>query len=251
MHDVVLKSDEELLESVGKANLQVVWNSTCAIFESTQHLQHIWDHSRSPWMLENLTVSQHAPWKNMRQVAAELAAKRQALSEAKFKIMKLQVEIEQDEACGRDSDDTFACRLRAIAVAEKKEQITFILEKFEGAMKEVANLGEIYEQLSIQLGSVTEAEFNAAELDSHLKRAICQSIRDVRVCGSITKGEQEYLEQCGVNPSKILAEIRKYLEAERSSASYGVGILWQFVAELVDKVKASTTELSIVKRAQA
>ena len=71
------------------------------------------------------------------------------------------------------------------------------------------------------------------ESKTHLKRSIVQSIRDVRMSGSITKAEQEYLEQIGVNPMKMQNLIRQYVKQEAESTSWDNKGLYDFVDGIV------------------
>ena len=57
--------------------------------------------------------------------------------------------------------------------------------------------------------------------------------RDVRMSGSITKAEQEYLEQIGVNPMKMQNLIRQYVKKEAESTSWDNKGLYDFVDDIV------------------
>ena len=74
------------------------------------------------------------------------------------------------------------------------------------------------------------------ESKTHLKRSIVQSIRDVRMSGSITKAEQEYLEQIGVNPMKMQNILREYVKSEATSNSWDVSGLYEFVDGVVEEL---------------
>ena len=77
-----------------------------------------------------------------------------------------------------------------------------------------------------------------------------QCIRDVRQQGSITKGEQEYLEQIGVNPTKMQARIRQYVADEEASSDWSTTSLHEFVAgvvdELIDVLKVDRTRMELM-----
>ena len=106
----------------------------------------------------------------------------------------------------------------------------------EGAMKDVLALNELYEEMKDKFDGFTEADFEKQESKSHLKRSLVQCIRDVRQQGSITKGEQEYLEQIGVNPTKMQARIRQFVAEEESSADWSTTSLHEFVAGVVEEL---------------
>ena len=106
----------------------------------------------------------------------------------------------------------------------------------EGAMKDVLALNEIYEQLTKQLSSFSEADLEKAESKNHLRRALAQSIRDVRMTGSITKGEQELMEQIGVNPMKLQRILRAYVAQEEKQETWGIDGLYEFINKLADEL---------------
>jgi hypothetical protein len=103
-------------------------------------------------------------------------------------------------------------------------------------MKDILALNELYEQMKDKFEGFTEEDFEKEESKSHLKRSVVQCIRDVRQTGSITKGEQEYLEQIGVNPTKMLFLIREYINKEEAKNDWSVSGLHEFVAGIVDEL---------------
>ena len=49
------------------------------------------------------------------------------------------------------------------------------------------------------------------------------------MAGYITKAEQEYIEQIGINPMKVQNLLRAYVESEAKSESWDVSGLYDFV----------------------
>lgn len=204
-------------------------------------LQTIWNHSHTQWMWKHLNLSWHAPMKNMRQIAAEIARKKGALNEAKWrqveaelKIKKIEAEIEKGLA--DDSLDYWREVELKVRLAKLKEGLADGIVIIEGAMKDVLALNDLYEQLKNRVSGFSEADIEKEETKNHLKRALVQSIRDVRMAGYITKAEQEYLEQIGVNPMKIQQLLRAYVEKESKSDSWDVRDLYEFVDSLTDEL---------------
>ena len=103
-------------------------------------------------------------------------------------------------------------------------------------MKDVLVLNELYEQLKAKVSGFSEADVEKEETKSHLKRALVQSIRDVRMAGYITKAEQEYIEQIGINPMKVQNLLRAYVESEAKAESWDVSGLYEFVDKLTDEL---------------
>jgi hypothetical protein len=103
-------------------------------------------------------------------------------------------------------------------------------------MKDVLALNDLYEQLKEKVGEFSEYDLEKEETISHLKRSIVQCIRDVRQSGCISKGEQEYVEQIGVNPSKLQMIIRAYVDSEMKAEGWDVKPLHEFVDNLAKEL---------------
>jgi hypothetical protein len=107
----------------------------------------------------------------------------------------------------------------------------------------------MYEQLKSKVSGFSEADVEKNESKAHLKRSLVQCIRDVRQGGSITKGEQEYMEQIGVNPSKVQKLIRGYVASEEEQDNWDVsqlhGFVDQLTNELIDVYKVDDAVMAI------
>ena len=64
---------------------------------NSKDLQNIWNRSHTQWMWKHLNLSYLDPHKNMRQIAAEIARKRQALNEAKWNQVRTEIKIRKIE----------------------------------------------------------------------------------------------------------------------------------------------------------
>jgi hypothetical protein len=105
----------------------------------------------------------------------------------------------------------------------------------DGALKDVLTLHDLYNQLKDKVGDITEEDVEKEESKAHLQRSITQCVRDVRQSGSITKGEQQYLEQIGVNPSKMQEVIRAYVQQEKGMG-WSTEPLGDFVRQITDEL---------------
>ena len=203
---------------------------------NTQELQNIWNHSHSQWDWKHLNLSYHSPLKNMRQIAAEVTGKKAALNSAKWRQIEQEVKIrkleEKLEAGGLEYWKEVDIKIK---LAKQREGMADGVLYIEGAMKDMLALNELYEQLKEKVSDFSENDFEAQESKNHLKRSVVQCIRDVRQGGSITKGEQEYLEQIGVNPGKMQLLMQQYVQKEREEAWSTQG-LQTFVNEIVDEL---------------
>jgi hypothetical protein len=206
-------------------------------FKNTNELQNIWNRSHSQWDWKHINMSYHGDFKNVRQIAAEINRKKQALDEAKWRHVKNEIKLRKIEEKLENPDLDYWRRIELqVEVAQMREGIASGTTYIEGAMKDVLALNNLYEQMKDKFEGFTEADFEREESKSHLKRSVVQCIRDVRQSGSITKGEQEYLEQIGVNPTKMLYLIREYINKEEAKDDWSVTALHDFVAKIVDEL---------------
>ena len=208
---------------------------------NVQELQNIWNHSHTQWTWRHLNLSYHAPLKNMRQIAAEVASKKGALNEAKWKHVENEMKIRKiEEELHKGMEDGKLDYWREVELkvklAKLKEGLADGTTYIEGAMKDVLTLNALYEQLKEKISGFSEADMEKEETKSHLKRALVQCIRDVRERGAISKGEQEYIEQIGVNPMKLQGLLQKYVASEAAEDSWNVSGLYEFVDKLTDEL---------------
>ena len=183
---------------------------------NVQYTERIWDRSRSQWMLKHLTCSQADGWLRLRQIGAEMSRKRMALNEAKFGYLKkkMKIGVKREEM---DKASPANYRLLEVEIMELESQMQEVMVKVEGALKEVQTLSGMHDSLKEHLGEISEEEFEKAQTKGHIKRAMQQSIREVRECGRIKTGNQEYLEQSGVCVTHAFGLITDYLEQEKKA----------------------------------
>ena len=218
-----------LFENAQRADLAIA---------NTKDLQNIWNRSHTQWMWRHLNLTYLDPHKNMRQVAAEIARKRQALNEAKWNQIRAEVKIRkiEEQLANPESLEYWTEVDLKVKLAEHQEKLAEGMSYIEGAMKDILALNELFEQLKSKVDEFTEMDIERAESKAHLRRSIVQCIRDVRQGGSISKGEQEYLEQIGVNPMKMMLRIREYVADEAKQESWDVAPLHAFVDGITDEL---------------
>ncbi len=218
-----------LFENAQRADLAIA---------NTKDLQNIWNRSHTQWMWRHLNLTYLDPHKNMRQVAAEIARKRQALNEAKWNQIRAEVKIRkiEEQLANPESLEYWTEVDLKVKLAEHQEKLAEGMSYIEGAMKDILALNELFEQLKSKVDEFTEMDIERAESKAHLRRSIVQCIRDVRQGGSISKGEQEYLEQIGVNPMKMMLRIREYVAEEAKQESWDVAPLHAFVDGITDEL---------------
>lgn len=221
-------------ESFGSKSLAENTQLVDKAIENSRELQNIWNHSHSQWDWKHLNLHYHSPYKNMRQIGAEINNKKNALNDAKWRQIKNEVKIRQiEEKLEQGNLDYWKEVKLKIKLTQQKESMAEGMLYIEGAMKDLLALNDLYEQLKSKVSDFSENDFELEESKNHLKRSIVQCVRDVRQSGSITKGEQEYLEQIGVNPGKMQLLIRQYLQKEIED-SWSTKGLQDFVSDIVN-----------------
>jgi len=204
-------------------------------------LETIWNHSHTQWTWKHINFSYHSPMKNMRQISAEISSKKSALQQAKWRHVKEELKIrklqDQLERGVRDGSLDYWKEIEIkIKLAQLQEGLVEGARYIEGAMKDVLAMNAVYEQLKEKVNSFSEYDVELEESKAHLKRSLVQCIRDVRQGGSITKGEQEYLEQVGASPMKVQKAIRVYVQNEEEDEDWDVSKLYEFVDNMTNEL---------------
>lgn len=211
--------------------------------------ERIWNRSHSQWTWRHINLSYAAPMKNLRQVSAEMTRKREALEEAKWNYMKNEIKLKQKEDRLAKEKDSLKAQLIEIDIAQLKSGMANGMKYVEGAMKDVLTLSNLYDDLKEKYSDYNEEDFEKEEARSHLKRSLVQCLRDVRQSGRITKGEQEYLEQIGVNPGKITLDMLAFLDYEQKIDDYTVRPMYEFLddmcAKLLDQLKVDEVRMQL------
>lgn len=236
MKEIVLQETSGLpTKSYGGNSLTDNIQSVSEAISKVQYTERIWNKSRSQFTLKMLTCSQYDPWMRLRQVSAEMARKRSAYTEAKLKYAEKCVLIKIKRNKLSSLNDPLAVELGEIKINKIEFQASEMLVKIEGAMKEMELLATMHDDLVSIIGEVTEEKFEENQIKAHLKRAVAQSIREVRECGTIRCGNQEYLEQVGVCVTSARVDIEEYLQKEADSKIMNTSLLHAFIDAFADR----------------
>jgi len=238
-------------ESFGGLTLVENAERTDKAINNMKSLVNIWNHSHSQFDWKHIVMSFYSPWRNMEQIEAEMSRKRAALNEAKWRQIRNEIEIrklyEQLEKGDLEYWDEVDIKVK---IAEMQEGMADGTQYIEGAMKDVLALNDIYETLKKEVANFTEEDMEKQEAKAHLKRSVSQCLRDVRQFGAITKGEQEYLEQIGVNVGKAMFLFRRYVEEEAKSESWDntglVEFLDDFVNDMIDNHRVDAKRITAI-----
>ena len=187
-----------------------------------QKTTNLFQKTQSQFMDNMLTVSHLTPFRNVRQILAEMKKTRQALGEAYFNIEKKKIEKERKlneiEIC----KEPLTTKLLEVEVAEIDWQIQCIMENVGGAIRKLANYTEQYNSVIKQLPSLDEKTFEEQEEAYHIMKAFEQGITAARSRGGmIDEGNLIYLTQVGINGTQGQIEITRYLQTEMELVKVG------------------------------
>lgn len=239
------------LPSFGNRSLNENTQLVDTALQEMGQLEDIWNHSHTQWTWKHINLSYHSPMKNMRQISAEISGKKSALRDAKWRHIKNEAKIRkyEEELLSGKLDYWREVDLK-IKLAELKEGMVEGMKYIEGAMKDVLALQDMYNDLKKKVNNFNEHDVEKEETKSHMKRSIVQCIRDVRQSGHISKGEQEYVEQIGINPTKLQKVIRSYVKSEEEAEGWGtsnlMGFVDQLVTELADVYKVDVERMELM-----
>lgn len=236
-----------LMENVDTIFTQKKLEKLSGQLQEFQRAKKSFGKSQSQWMDINLILSKPTSIRNARQALAHIERSYSAIKEAEFKIKKLKLDkklkqaklADFNEIKGEDFIDRINKEKLQVEIEEIDYQIETAAYYFEGALKTVQTYIDAYESLckSKNVEGFDELDFEKEEEEYHIKTALTQSIRSVRRWGTIDEGNQEYLEQCGLNPSAINLAIQGFLLNESNSAKEGkVDFSMQTVDGFIDTV---------------
>jgi hypothetical protein len=179
--------------------------------------------SQTSAKLMSLTMLAAGPYRHLRQCAAEIERRQQALRENALRLRRAQLEAQQarEEA---DSLSGVARDLRLLDAEEKEQQILSARTYVEGALKDVAALQDAYAQIRAAHGirdAWDEADFEAGEIEHHLRSAFRLAYRDLMHTRRVSSAACEYAEQFGVHPAVLHRRAAEYVAACEAMLSAG------------------------------
>lgn len=207
--------------------------------------ERIWNRSSSQFTLRHLVVTSMSwsPCHQYRQVAAELSRRKAALEEAEAGLAKKQARIAVliKKARKGEPKKPEEAAVNLAKANELEMSIGQTIRYYEGAIKDVIALSEMADYLVKNHGPFSEEQIEAAEAVSHLHRALRQSLRDMRQSGVILAGNQEYLEQIGIDPSAVQVRCAKFLGRPIGADASSIA-LEEFVSELAENLAPLAVE---------
>lgn len=241
-----------LAENVKSAEVAIAKMAAVEAIHTGPHSQFMW---------RNMNLSWWSIHHNAKQLSAEIAKKREALTEAKCRfaekqadvaVKQAEIEVEREVAIACDAGSAKA-KLSLAKIGRLEVDIERIqteaansFKYIEGAVKDVLTLEKLYDELlAANGGPFTEEAYEDAEQASQVMRVFSQALRDIRSNGRIHNGNQEFLEQCGVNVTSAFIDCNEYLKDE--GASCGVGGLHKFLFAMAEKYAGNGVEAAAMR----
>jgi len=212
---------EEVTLAINKAEDDLAYAGKATLIFDRSHTNFAWDAH---------VINKDSDCRNISVISAQLKAKRDALMNARHEYHKKNARaaqaMEQAELCesGRAADKivlmTEAHRLRA--------EVVTMEEAVMGCTKDIGTLTARYKEIEKRIiekhGRFDEEICELEEIEYWLKTACRQSLRDIRQFNHITKGEQEFLENMGLEPFAVAAEHRAFLESLAKKIVTGITV---------------------------
>lgn len=225
------------IKSFGGSSLQENLKKAEIIVEQLSDDFRIHNHSNTQFSWNHFVLSHKGGLRNARQITAEINKKTIALHEAKHRHKKkiIQIEMLQGQAGKYHKENSSAEKKMLHAEIEQLEdELKISLAPIEGAIKDILTLKHAYDEIT-QGRSYSEADLEQEEIGYWIRRLFSQALRDMRQSGTIMNGNQEAIEQIGLNLSVVFNDLTIYLKREGKDTELGNGELMKFLERSVEK----------------
>lgn len=202
---------------------------------------------QSQFMDTMMTVSHPTPYRNLRQILAEMQATLNAIMENSHKLRVAELETIQMEQEPRP-ENSIAREIFEVKLAKKKYDLARGKEYLTGALKKASNYADLYREICANNGiqELSEADFEDNEEEYHIKKAFEQALCAFRAHGNIDEGNQIYFYQIGINGTAAANDITKLLQKEQRLLDAGTepsyALIQDFLTEMATKYKGSAAK---------
>lgn len=151
----------------------------------------------------------------LKQILAQIEKKQMALSQSYLKLKKDYNNLKKFELALETTTDELSGQKLKISIEEKQVNISNSFIYLEGALKEVGLLQDSYEQIKKNKGigdDWDEMDYEKSEIETHIRNAFRNGVRDFLCSGRLNMGTAEYLEQFGISPVEGIYHIRRYVD---------------------------------------
>lgn len=190
--------------------------------------------TQSQFMNNVMTVSHHSALRNLRQVCSEIERRRMALKENTFKMKKQIIELLQKREdlskLENIEENKYKILTLQVEIEELESGIADGRLYLEGALKTILSYQMAYQDIMTSHNipeNWDESTFEEAEEEHHIKKAFQQAHADMISTGRIGQGNHEYMWQCGINPQSAFNDLMRYIsyENQKYNESSEAGVL--------------------------
>ena len=235
--------NKELVNVISQVpNVQKQVGTALQLLDKYSYIQKIHNKHQTQFMDGHFTLNHKSPYRNMRQCAAQIANRQQALIENIYKLKerRIKTKIKEEklsEASGLKKE------LLQIKIEKSKTLEAISLNYIEGAVKNVLYYLKQYENIKNSLPDDSEKAVEEYEAKYFIMRLTAQSLRDIHAKGGIYTGNQEALEDIGINPRIFEGYLRKYLEDEKKLKEISVLPLEKFLEDTANRFYDCTVQI--------
>lgn len=216
--------------------------------------RNCWGRRQSAFMDLNMVLQKESPTANAKQCLAHIERSFDAAKETEYKIRLQRIDLqEKQERALLLEADTYEARRLAVEIEKGLWQIDRTAAYFEGALKTISTYLRAYEEIceAHKIEAFDERDYEEQQEEHHIKTCLKQSLRDIRQTGTIGAGNQEYCENCGLDPLSIQLVLVGWLEKQRQEINNGhhqncsSGSMMAFLHELYLKLRGSATRSAL------
>ena len=194
------------LQKQNKALVERVKKALPAIDAHTR----IFDRKNSQTTLQLMTLTMlggQSPLRMLRQVAAEVEKRKNALYEAQHNVAKKQEEI---DVLVEKQSPTPAEKAEVIKL---KHDVSQINNKANGSLKDIATLADAYDNIMSKndIEDWDEEDFENEEKGHHVRRGFEMLYRNLVEYSRAKEATLEYMQQYGVHAQMAIAEVSGYI----------------------------------------
>ena len=220
------------LQKQNKALVERVKKALPAIDAHTR----IFDRKNSQTTLQLMTLTMlggQSPLRMLRQVAAEVEKRKNALYEAQHNVAKKQEEI---DVLVEKQNLTPAEKAEVIKL---KHDVSQINNKANGSLKDIATLADAYDNIMSKnnMKDWTEEDFENDEKKHHVRRGFEMLYRNLIEFSRGKEATLEYLQQYGVHCQIAIAEINEYIDVTSTLVQKREIIDASHLENFLDKMK--------------
>jgi len=173
----------------------------------------IFNHSHTNFMWEKYNLNHVGLMRNFRQLSAELQGKYRALMENYFKYAKSHLDYKEMLLKKNKLEKKKGIEYTRFMIEfkEKEWQLADSKIVMKGAIKDFTELHKLYTEMQKETGKYSEQDVEKLEARYWIRRLAMQSMRDIITTGRIGQGNQEAVENIGINPLMLEKQIIDFL----------------------------------------